>query len=102
MQKYDRDGDGRICASEWEQARTRIEQQVLQDSLAESPGRQAQSDRVLVGRPRQRSIPYVIAETASERHLLRNYTLLILPLFVGALGGLVWTVLTLRDYLLLQ
>lgn len=100
LQAFDRDGDGHICESEWEQARTHIEQQVLQDSLAGDQERKTQNDRVIIGRPRQRSIPYVIAETASEKHLLRTYTLITISLFAGALGGLVWTILILRDYLL--
>lgn len=99
MQRYDTDGDGRICEKEWERARISIEHQVLQQDLAGGEETRGQSDRVIVGRPRQRSIPFVIAETVSEQHLLRKYSLVILPLFSGALGGLIWTILTLKDYL---
>lgn len=99
LQQYDRDGDGHLCETEWEHARSSIEQQVLQESLAGDRTRITQSERVIVGRPRQRSIPFVIAETESERHLVRNYILLTLPLFVGSLGGLIWTILTLINFL---
>ena len=58
-----------------------------------------QSDRVVIKRPHRRSIPFVIAQTESELHLVRNYTLLTLPLFAGALAGVTWTLMTLKDYL---
>lgn len=99
LQEYDRNGDGRICETEWAQARTSIEQQVLQQSLANDPIQPVQHTRVVIKRPRQRSIPFVIAETESELHLVRNYTLLTLPLFAGALAGFIWTLMTLKDYL---
>jgi hypothetical protein len=99
MREYDRNGDGHVCEAEWEQARISIEQQVLHQSLAGEYSQPVQHDRVIVGRPRQRSIPFVIAETESETRLVRHYTLLTLPLFVGALGGLVWTLWSLKHYL---
>lgn len=99
LQRYDSDGNGRICASEWEQARAGIEQQILEQSLAANPAPSAVGDRVVVCRPRQRSIPYVIAETESETHLVRNYALLTLPLFAGGLGGLVWTLISVNNFL---
>lgn len=96
---YDRDGDGRICEAEWEQARSAIERQILQQSLANEHMQPIQSDRVVIKRPRRRSIPFVIAQTESELHLVRNYALLTLPLFAGALAGMTWTLMTLKDYL---
>lgn len=99
LQHYDRNGDGRICEAEWEQARSSIEQQILQQSLANEHIQPIQSDRVVVKRPRRRSIPFVIAQTESELNLVRNYTLLTLPLFAGALAGVTWTLMTLKDYL---
>jgi hypothetical protein len=99
LQHYDRNGDGHICETEWEHARSSIEQQVLQQSLTHEHMQPIQSDRVVIKRPHRRSIPFVIAQTESELHLVRNYTLLTLPLFAGALAGVTWTLMTLKDYL---
>ncbi|MGE4543279.1 MAG: GIDE domain-containing protein [Pedobacter sp.] len=99
LQHYDRNGDGHICETEWEHARSSIEQQVLQQSLTNEHMQPIQSDRVVIKRPHRHSIPFVIAQTESELHLVRNYTLLTVPLFAGALAGVTWTLMTLKDYL---
>ncbi|MDY0261414.1 GIDE domain-containing protein [Syntrophotalea acetylenica] len=99
LQRYDTNGDGRLSEREWEQARAGIERQVLEQSLSSAPERPAPGDRAVVGRPRKRGIPFVITETTSEKHLLRNYALLTMPLFAGALAGLIWTGLILRNFM---
>ncbi len=99
LQQYDRNGDGLICETEWEQARSTIEQHVLEQSLATEHMQSTQSERVVIKRPHRRSIPFVIAQTESELHLVRNYTLLTLPLFAGALAGVTWSLMTLKNYL---
>jgi hypothetical protein len=99
LRHYDRNGDGRLCETEWEHARSSIEQHVLQQSLANQHMQPIQSDRVVIKRPRRRSIPFVIAQTETELHLVRNYSLLTLPLFAGALAGVTWTLMTLKNYL---
>ena len=99
LQQYDRNGDGLICETEWEQARSTIEQHVLEQCLATEHIQPTQSERVVIKRPHRRSIPFVIAQTESELHLVRNYTLLTLPLFAGALAGVTWSLMTLKNYL---
>jgi hypothetical protein len=86
---YDRDGDGRIDAGEWQAARADMETAALHESLAER--RRGSLESVVVGRPRQRGLPFVVAATESERKLTRNYGLLTVPLFVGAALAAAWT-----------
>ncbi len=89
MRKYDTDGDGRISADEWQVATEEVEEQVMRERLAEKVEAARQEDSIVVGRSSHRSHPFVIAATASEAHLTRNYGLFSLLLLLGALlaGG---------------
>ncbi len=99
LKRYDRDGDGQICEQEWNEARSHIEEQLLHQSLQNKGRTLPQQDRVVIARPQQRSLPFIIAETPSEAHLSRSYGLYTLPLFGGALLTVVWTVVMLVEYL---
>jgi len=99
LKGYDRDGDGRICEQEWSEARRHIEEQLLHQSLRDKGRTLPQQDRVIITRPKQRSLPFIIAETPSEAHLSRSYGLYTLPLFTGALLMVVWTIVMLVKYL---
>ena len=99
LKRYDRDGDGQICEQEWNEARRQVEEQLLHQSLQEKGRTLPQQDRVIIARPQQRSLPFIIAETSSEAHLTRSYALYTLPLFGGALLTVVWTVVMLVEYL---
>ena len=99
LKRYDRDGDGQICEQEWSEARRHIEEQLLHQSLQDKGRTLPQQDRVVIARPQQRSLPFIIAETPSEAHLTRNYGLYTLPLFGGAFLTVVWTVVMLVKYL---
>jgi hypothetical protein len=99
LKRYDRDGDGQICEEEWSEARRHIEEQMLHQSLQDKGRTLPQQDRVVIARPQQRSLPFIIAETPSEAHLTRSYGLYTLPLFGGALLTVVWTVVMLVKYL---
>lgn len=90
LHRYDADGDGRISHEEWETARSDVERQVLHQSLAEKRERVRQEEHIEIGRPDARSLPFLIAETASESHLTRKYGLFTVPLFVAALGTALW------------
>ncbi len=74
MNRYDADGDGRISEEEWQQAREDVEQQVLRQSLEEQQEAAPQAG-VVIGRPGQRGLPFIIAETESETHLARSYAI---------------------------
>lgn len=99
LKRYDRDGDGQVCEEEWNEARRQVEEQLLHQSLQEKGRSLPQQDRVIIARPQQRSLPFIIAETASEAHLTRSYALYTAPLFGGALLTVVWTVVMLVKYL---
>ena len=99
LRRYDRNGDGEICEQEWSAARQDVEEQLLHRSLQEQGRSLAKTDRVIITHPKQRSLPFIIAETASETHLTRRYGLYSVPLFGGATLAVVWTVVMLVKYL---
>jgi hypothetical protein len=70
MHRFDADGDGTIGAAEWTNARREVERDLLEGHLgAERPP----DDGVEIGRPPQRGLSFVIAETASETHMTGAY-----------------------------
>jgi len=90
MQRFDTDGDGRISPEEWEAARDQVEQEVLRESLTAGAPDKVAPDKAVIGRPPQRGLPFVIAETASESHLTRNYFWLMIVLFIIGAGCFGW------------
>ncbi|MDY0189560.1 MAG: GIDE domain-containing protein [Desulfuromonas sp.] len=72
MQAYDADNDGHISTAEWDRARSDMEQQALREKLHNS--QQRSNKQLLIGAPPQKGLPFIIAETASETHLTRNYS----------------------------
>ncbi|RLB63753.1 MAG: hypothetical protein DRH08_10635 [Deltaproteobacteria bacterium] len=86
LHRYDTDGDGQISEDEWQVARSDAEQAALKEHLAEGSGRKRQEEHVVIARPSQRSMPFVIAEVASEAHLIRNYGLISIPLLIIGLS----------------
>ncbi len=93
LSRYDANGDGRICEQEWAQARAEMEERLLQASLKADTAAEWAEDRVIIRRPRQRSLPFVIAQSTSEIHLTRRYGLFCLPLFLGAVLAAAWTIM---------
>lgn len=85
LHRYDTDGDGQISDGEWDVARSDAEQVALKEHLAEGTANRRQEEHVVITRAPQRGIPFVIAEAQSEAHLVRNYWLISLPLFVAGL-----------------
>ncbi len=85
LHRYDADGDGQISEDEWQQARNDTEQSALREHLAEGTQRKRQEEHVVITRPPQRGMPFVIAETVSEAHLVRNYGFFSLPLLAAGL-----------------
>ena len=90
MQRFDTDGDGRISPEEWEAARDQVQQEVLRESLTAGAPDKLAPDKAVIGRPPQRGLPFVIAETASESHLTRNYFWLMIVLFIIGAGCFGW------------
>lgn len=95
LSRYDTNGDGRICEQEWAQARADTEERLLHASLKADAAAVWPEDRVIIRRPRQRSLPFVIAQSTSETHLTRRYGRFCLPLFLAAVLAATWTALVL-------
>jgi len=98
LRRYDSDGDGRISETEWEAARQTEEELALHDSLQQAETSGQGSVRPQIGRPPQRALPFLIAESASEAHLTRNYAWFSGPLLLAALGFAVWTLAILAGF----
>jgi hypothetical protein len=99
LERYDADGDGAISAEEWNRARRDVEERLLHQNLGDRSPDLPLRDRVVIRRPRQRSLPFIVAETASEAHLVRSYGLYTVPLFGGALLAVLWTLAMLANFL---
>ncbi|MEA3465460.1 MAG: GIDE domain-containing protein [Thermodesulfobacteriota bacterium] len=88
LMRYDQDGDGNIDAAEWDQARSDMEQQVLHEKLHR--GQQRSNQQLVIGAPPQKGLPFIIAETASEAHLTRNYSWYVPPLLITGVATFIW------------
>ena len=72
LTKFDLNGDGKICADEWDAARAQVEKEVLHERMAQrNQSRRRQEDHIVIGR--QKGRPLIIAETHSETHLTGTY-----------------------------
>jgi hypothetical protein len=89
MRRYDANGDGQIDQTEWDTARSDAEQVALKEHLAEQGERKRQEERVVIARPPQRRMPFVVAETESEAHLTTRFGWFSIPLLLGGVIALV-------------
>ena len=92
MRRYDANGDGQIDQTEWDTARSDAEQMTLKEHLAEQGERKRQEEHVVIARPPQRRMPFVVAETESEAHLTNKYGWFSLPLLLGGVVALVFAI----------
>jgi hypothetical protein len=99
MRRYDANGDGQIDQIEWEAARSDAEQMTLKEHLAEQGERKRQEDHVVIARPPQRRLPFVIAETASEAHLTAKYGWFSIPLLLGGVVALVFAIVKFLQFM---
>ena len=88
MMRYDKDGDGNIDTAEWDQARKDMEKQALQEKLVN--GQQRSNKQLVIGRPPQKGLPFIIAETESEQKLTERYSWYIPALLILAASNLIW------------
>jgi len=86
LRQYDADGDQRISEEEWQTAREAVEQQVLEAALDEGAAPVSQGSQVIIGCPTRRELPFIIAETRSEKKLARGYALTAAAQLVVGLG----------------
>jgi hypothetical protein len=92
MRRYDTNGDGHIDQTEWEAARSDAAQISLKEHLAEQGERKRQEEHVVIAKPPQRRLPFVVAETESEAHLTTRYGWFSVPLLVGGVVALVFAI----------
>lgn len=88
MRRFDLDGDGRVDEQEWQEARTRVERELLEESLA--AGTAPNRLKAVIGRGQRRGLPFVIAETPSEARLTRGLAWRGYGLVAAAGGVFVW------------
>jgi len=75
MRSFDRDGDGKIDATEWQAACDSVEEQLQAEDLNASTQRKQQQEQIVIGRDELKAMPFVIAEAAAEVHLTRRYAI---------------------------
>jgi hypothetical protein len=85
MKEFDRDGDGQISTDEWEQARARIEQDVLREELDHPVDT---TDDFVITRDTTNEV--MIISDKSEKDLARLYGWQAFGLFVLGLGLVLW------------
>lgn len=85
MREFDRDGDGAISADEWEQARQRIEQDVLKEELDHPVDT---TDDFVIARDKTNEV--MIISDKSEKDLARRYGWSAAGLFVLGAGLVAW------------
>ncbi len=88
MRRFDRNGDGRIDAEEWQAAKSAVERELLEESLRQNSERN--DIRAVVQRARTRGLPFVIAEAQNEDGLTRKLAWLGWFLTAAAGGAFVW------------
>lgn len=93
MKRFDYDGDGRICDSEWSAARREVEQELLEESLSDEQDSRLGAEKAEIGRPPQRGLPFIIAEAASELHVAGRFGLHTALFLAGAIGFGVWAII---------
>ncbi len=94
LQQFDRDGDGKISAEEWDDARSAVEDKIMRDSLQNKQQRKKQEEHIVIGKKKGR--PLIITETHSEEHLTTRYLYYSIPLFLAAAtatGGAIYLLL---------
>jgi len=97
LAQFDRDGDGKIAADEWDQARAAVADKVLREELQKKQQRKKQEEHIVIGKKKGR--PLVIAETHSEEKLTQRYAIYSTGLLLLAIGALGWGINNLLNYL---
>lgn len=92
LQRFDTDGDGKICEEEWAAARQKVEHELLAESLAGEQLPRQNGAHAAIGRPPHRGLPFIIAGAASELQIAGRYGLRAILLLAVALGLGVWAV----------
>ena len=99
MHRYDTNGDGQVDGEEWQAARRDAERDAIDDMLSQAPQQERQGEPIVVTRPTQQHLPFIIAEALCEKDLSRKYGWFSLPCFVAGAAASGWAVLNLLEYL---
>lgn len=94
MQRFDRDGDGRLSDSEWSAARREVEQEVLEESLNGEGESFLGEGKAEIGRPPHHAYPFIISEAASELQVAGRFGWRAALFLTAAIGLGVWVVIT--------
>nr|WP_320048593.1 hypothetical protein [uncultured Desulfuromonas sp.] len=90
LMRYDHDGDGQISPAEWDSARADMEQEALHEKLHQ--GEQRSNEQLVISAPPQRDLPFIIAETRSEAHLVTHYTWQVPVLLIAGVATFIWAI----------
>lgn len=96
--RFDQNGDGRIDAEEWDEARRTVAAEVAALHLSDRQERRRQEESLVVGMPPRRSLPFLVAQTHCERSLVRALWWRALLFFLLALLLILWTIRQLLIY----
>lgn len=66
-QRFDRNGDGKIDADEWDEARRVTANEVAKAHLAGKQQRRKQEEALVIGAPPRSSLPFLIAQSLNEK-----------------------------------
>ena len=97
LKQFDHDGDGKISAKEWDNARNAVEAEVLEKSLQNRQQRKKQEEHIVIAKHNRR--PLIIAETHSEKRLTTRYFYYSATLFAGAAIAVAGSIYLLLTYL---
>lgn len=97
LKEFDANGDGHICADEWDAARAATEEKVLRQVVVSAEVRKRQEDHIIIGK--HKGQPLVIAETHCEDHLTARYRNEAVFLFVLSAGATGLAIHLLMSYL---
>lgn len=89
LHQFDRNGDGHIDASEWDQARRATANEVAHTQLRQSATTHT-SVRARISKPPRSDYPFLIAETESELHLTRRFAYYSAILLATGLALALW------------
>lgn len=99
VERFDRNGDGRVDQEEWEEARRTIEDEASHAHLAEQGRRKRQEEHLVVAAPPRRGLPFIVAQSLDEGALLRAFGWRAAAYFCAAALFMGWTLSRLMVYL---
>jgi len=97
--RFDKNNDGKIDADEWDEARRVIADEVASSRLQGQKGRRKQEESLVITAPPRRSLPFLIAQTRSEKAVTRTLWWQALALLLAGLMLSLWALQQLLHFL---